>query len=151
MIYVLSTLLFVLGLVTGLPAIPKFLRMRKIKPNSSSTTGVVRSDIRPNLNDSTGTGMMSSILGKISHPQISYETPDKKERTIEVVESSSFQIRHYKLGDEVKVVYDKNVPGLAYLQKEWDGALRDLWLAGGELLVAVVLWSIGLFLKLPIW
>jgi hypothetical protein len=149
MIYVLSTLLFVLSLITGLPAIPRLLRMRKIKPNSSTTIGVVRSNTPPNLNDSTGTGMMSSILGKISYPQISYETPDKKERTMEVIESSSFQIRHYKLGDSVKVVYDKNAPGLAYLQKEWDNALRDVWMSGAELLVAAALWGVGVAFHLP--
>jgi hypothetical protein len=148
--YAFSVLFFVLSLVTGISAIPQLLRMRKIKPNSSTTIGVVHLDIRPELNDSTEAGLASTMIGKISYPQISYETPDKKERTFEVIQSSSFQNHRYKSGDSVEVVYNKNAPWLAYLQKEWDHALRDTWMAGGELLVAVVLWCIGLTLKLPI-
>jgi hypothetical protein len=93
---------------------------------------------------------MSSIIGKISYPKISYITPDEKERTIEVIQSSSFQNHRYKSGDTVVVVYDKSAPWQAYLQKEWDYVLRDLWMAGGELLAAAALWTIGLALKIPI-
>ena len=89
-------------------------------------------------------------MGKISYPKISYKTSDEKERTIEVIQSSSFQNHRYKSGDAVVVVYDKNAPWLAYLQKEWDYVVRDLWMTGAELLLAVVLWSIGLALKIPI-
>ena len=148
--YAFSVLLFVLSLVTGIPAIPHFFRMRKLKPNSSTTTGVVYLDIHPELNDSTEAGLMSSILGKISYPKITYKTPDGKERTLEVIQSSSFQIHRYKSNDLVEVVYDKNSPWLAYVKKEWDNTARDLWLAGGELLVSIILWNIGLALKLPI-
>ena len=150
MFYGFSVLLFVLSLVTGFPAIRQLLQMRKIKPNGATTTGVVHLDIRPELNDSTEAGLMSSIMGKISYPQISYKTPDDKERTLEVIQSSSFQNYRYRSGDVVEVVHDINSPWLAYLQKEWDYALRDLWLAVGEILVAIVLWCTGLALKLPI-
>lgn len=105
---------------------------------------------RPYLKDNTMTGVMSSMLGKISYVQISYQTPDKKERTIEVMEIVNFQIRRYKSGDSVVVVYDKNIPSLAYVKKEWDSAMRDLGMAGGELLVSFLLWNTGLALNLPI-
>jgi hypothetical protein len=149
MIYAISALLFVLGLVTGIPAIPQFLRMRKIKQNSATATGAVLLGDRPHLNNGTMTGVMSSMLGKVSYVQISYETPDKKERAIEVIETVNFGIRRYKSGDSATVIYDKTIPSLAYVKKEWDKTLSDLWVAGGELLVAIILWNIGLALKLP--
>ena len=145
MFYAFSALLFVLSLATGIPAILQFFRMRKVKPNSAATTGLVKLDV------DSSRGMMSSILGKVNHPQIFYQTPDKKEWTIEVIDSSPFNLLYrYKSGELVEVVYDKSAPWLAYVKKEWDSALRDLWLAGGELLIAIILWNIGLALKLPI-
>jgi hypothetical protein len=33
--------------------------------------------------------------------------------------------------------------------KEWEAARRELWMAGGELLLAVVLWVTGVVFKLP--
>jgi hypothetical protein len=150
MIYAISALLFVLGLVTGLPAIPQLLRMRKIKQNSATATGAVLLGDHSHLNNGTMTGVMSSMLGKVSYVQISYETPDKKERAIEVIETVNFGIRRYKSGDSATVIYDKTIPSLAYVKKEWDKTLSDLWVAGGELLVAIILWNIGLALKLPI-
>lgn len=148
--YAISALLFVLSLVTGIPAILQFLRMRKIKQDSATATGAVLLGDRPHLNDGTMTGVMSSMLGKVSYVQISYQTPDKKERAIEIIESVNFGIRRYKSGDSAIVIYDKAIPSLAYVKKEWDKTLRDLWVAGGELLAAIILWNIGLALNLPI-
>jgi hypothetical protein len=144
MFYAFSALLFVLSLVTGIPAIPQLLRMRRIKQDSAITTGMVTLDAGP-----IG-WLMTSFLGSVSHPQIFYRTPNEKEFTIEVIDASAFKFRRYKSGDSVEVVYDKNAPWLAYVKKEWDNVLRDLWLAGGELLAAIILWNIGLALKLPI-
>ncbi len=144
MLYGFSALFFILSLSTGIPAIPQLLRMRKIKHDSASTTGMVT------LDAGSAGGSMSSILGKINYPQIFYRTPNGKEHTIEVIDGSAFKIYRYKSGDTVEVIYDKSSPWLAYVKKEWDNALRDLWLAGGELLVAIILWNIGLSLKLPI-
>jgi uncharacterized protein with PQ loop repeat len=144
MFYAFSALLFVLSLVTGIPAIPQLLRMRRIKQDSAITTGMVTLDAGP-----IG-WLMTSFLGSVSHPQIFYRTPNEKEFTIEVIDASAFKFRRYKSGDSVEVVYDKNTPWLAYVKKEWDNVLRDLWLAGGELLAAIILWNIGLALKLPI-
>lgn len=143
MVYGFSVLLFILGLATGIPAIPQLLRMRKIKQNSASTTGLVT--VAPN---SAGVRMIA-FLGNVNHPQIFYRTPDEKEHTIEIVDSSNFKMYRYKSGESVGVVYNKNFPWEAYVKKEWDHALRDLWTAGGEVLVAVILWNIGLALKLP--
>jgi hypothetical protein len=149
MIYGIALLLFILGLSTGIPAIPPLLRMREIKKNSSTTTGIVQLNTGANPNEGTTTGMMSSILGKVNHPQFLYKTPDEKELTIEVIDSSTFQTYRYKPGETVEIVYDTNAPWLAYVQKEWEHAFRDLWLAGAELLAAAALLSIGLAFKLP--
>lgn len=149
MIYGIALLLFILGLSTGIPAIPQLLRMREIKKNSSTTTGMVQLNTGAHPNAGTTTGMMSSILGKVNHPQFLYRTPNEKELTIEVVDSSTFQAYRYKSGEAVEIIYDKNIPWLAYVQKEWEHAFRDLWLAGAELLVAAALLSIGLVFKLP--
>ncbi len=149
MIYGIALLLFILGLATGIPAIPQLLRMRKIKQNSSTTTGVVQLNSGSHSNTGTMTGLMSSILGKVSYPQFFYRTQDEKERTIEVVDSSNFQSHRYKSGEAVEIVYDKDAPWRAYVQKEWDNAFRDLWKAGGELLIAAILLAIGLIFKLP--
>jgi hypothetical protein len=143
MFYGFSVLLFMLSLATGIPAIPQLLRKRKIKQNSAITTGLAT------LNTGPSGGLMSSILGKVNYPQIFYRTPDQKEWTIEVIDSSPFNFHRYKTGDTVEVVYDKSAPWMAYVQKEWDNALRDLWMAGGEILVAAVLWYIGRALNLP--
>jgi hypothetical protein len=144
MFYAFSTLLFVLSLVTGIPAILQFLRMRKIKQNSATATGMVKSD-------SSSLGwLMSSELGGVSRPRIIYQTAEKKDLSIEVVDSNAFKIRRYELGETVKVIYNKSDPWQAYVEKEYYMILRDLKMAGGELLVAVLLWSIGLALKLPI-
>ena len=149
MIYGIALLLFILGLSTGIPAIPQLLRMREIKKNSSTTTGIVQLNTGAHPNTGTTTGMMSSILGKVNYPQFFYRTPDEKELTIEVVDSSTFQSRRYKSGETVVIVYEKNAPWLAYVQKEWDNAFRDLWKAGGELLIAAILLVLGLIFKLP--
>jgi hypothetical protein len=144
MFYAFSALLFVLSLVTGIPAILQFFRMRKIKQNSATATGMVKSD-------SSSLGwLMSSELGRVSRPTITYQTPEKKELSIEVVDSNAFKIRRYELGETVVVVYNKADPWQAYVEKEYHAVLRDLRMAGGELLVAVLLWNIGLALKLPI-
>jgi hypothetical protein len=149
MAYAFSALLFILGLATGIPAILQFLRMRKIKQNSATTAGAVLLGDRPHLNDGEMTGVMSSILGKVSYVQISYQTPDNKERAIEIIETVNFGIRRYKSGDSAIVIYDKAIPSFAYVKKEWDKTLRDLWMAGGELLIATILWYVGHALNLP--
>jgi hypothetical protein len=143
MIYGFSALLFILGLATGIPAIPQLLRMRKIKENSAATHGLVQLQSTPNG------GLMTSVLGKVNHPQFLYRTPDNKEYTIEVVDSSTFKFYRYKSGESVEIVYDKSSPWLAYVKREWDIAFRDLWMAGGELLVSIILWNVGVAFKLP--
>ncbi len=143
MIYSFSVLLFILGFATGIPAIAPFLRMRKIKEDSAIINGVVQ------VNDSAPSGLMTSFVGKTRHPQILYEVPDKKEFSIEVWDNSIYRLYRYKSGDTVEVIYDKKAPWAAYPQKEWDNVLRDLWTAGTEILVAIVLWNIGTVLHLP--
>ena len=142
--YAFATLLFLLSLATGIPAIPQLLRMRNIKQNGMSTTGLVHLDGGP-----TG-GLMTSFLGKVNYPQIFFRTPDDKEYVFEIVDSSNFKMYRYKSGESIDVVYDKNAPSFAYAKREWDNAVRDLWLCGVELLAAIILWNIGLALKIPI-
>lgn len=143
MAYGISALLFILGLATALPAIAPFLRMRKIKESSAIATGVVHVDDNP-----TG-GLMTSFLGKTRHPQIVYEAPNGKERSIEVWDNSIYRIYRYKSGEAIQVIYDKTAPWFAYPRKEWDGALRDLWLGSGEALAAIVIWNVAAALHLP--
>jgi hypothetical protein len=143
MIYGIALLVGILGLVTVIPAIPQLLRMRKIKQNSASTTGLV--SLAPN----TSGVRMAAFLGSVNHPQIFYRTPDGKELTLEVVDSSNFKLFRYKSGEAVGVVYDKNYPWEAYVTKEWDNALRDLWMGSGEVVAALALWYIGVAFNLP--
>ena len=144
MIYAIALLLFILGLVSVIPAIPQFLRMQKIKQNSLTTTGLV--SLTPN---SAGV-RMAAFLGNTNHPQISYRTLDEKEYSIEIVDSSNFNKYRYESGESVKVVYNKKSPSEAYLTKEWNAILRDLWVGGGELLVSLVLLYIGIAFNLPL-
>lgn len=144
MIYGIALLLFILGLVTIIPAIPQFSRMRKIKQNSVNTTGLV--SLTP---DSTGI-RMAAFLGNTHYPQIYYRTLDGKECKIEVVDSSNFNWYRYQSGEVVGVVYNKNFPWEAYVTKEWKNALRDLWMGSGELLVATILYYIGITFNLPL-
>jgi hypothetical protein len=142
--YAFSVLFFILSLVTGIPAIPKLLRMRKIKQNSARTTGLVR--VAPN----TEGVRMAAFLGNTNYPQIFYRTADEKEHTIEVVDDSNFRMYRYESGESVEVVYDRKFPWQAYVGKEWNKGVRDVWMAGGELLLSILLWNIGLALGVPI-
>lgn len=142
--YAFATLLFLLSLATGIPAIPQFLRMQRIRQNSTSTTGLVH------LDGSSIGGLMTSFLGKVNYPQIFFRTPNDKEYIFEIVDSSNLKMYRYKSGESVEVIYDKNAPWLAYAKREWDNAKRDLWMSGAELLVSIILWNIGLALKIPI-
>jgi hypothetical protein len=144
MIYSIALLLFILGLVTVIPAIPQFLRMRKIRQNSVSTSGLV------SLTQNSAGIRMAAFLGNVNYPQIFYRTLDGKEYNIEVVDSSNFNKYRYQSGESVGVVYNKSFPGEAYVTKEWDNALRDLWMGGGEVLVAIILWRIGIAFNLPL-
>ncbi len=143
MAYGIAALLFILGLATGIPAIAPFLRMRKIKGDSAIATGIVH------VNDNPTGGLMTSFLGKTRHPQIVYEDPNGKELSIEVWDNSIYRLYRYKSGEAVQVIYDKSAPWLAYPHKEWDGALRDLWMGGGEVLTAIVIWNVAAALHLP--
>jgi hypothetical protein len=143
MAYGIAALLFILGLATALPAIAPFLRMRKIKEGSAIATGIVH------VNDNPTGGLMTSFLGKTRHPQIVYEDPNGKELSIEVWDNSIYRLYRYKSGEAVQVIYDKTAPWLAYPRKEWNGALRDLWLGGGEVLAAIVIWNVATALHLP--
>ena len=144
MIYGIALLLFILGLVTIIPAIPQFSRMRKIKQNSMNTTGLV------SLPPVTTGIRMAAFLGNTRYPQIHYRTLDGKECKIEVVDSSSFNWYRYQSGESVDVVYNKNFPWEAYVTKEWKNALRDLWMGSGELSVAIILYYIGIAFNLPL-
>lgn len=143
MIYGFSFLLLLLSLATWIPAVPRFFRMRKINSNNATTTGLV------SVNASSTGMLVSPTTGKVTYPQIFYQTPDGKQHMIEVIDANAFKIQRYTSGDPVELVYDKNAPWQAYVQKDWNNTIRDLWMAGAELLAAVTLLVIGLALKLP--
>ncbi len=143
MIYGFSLLFVLLCLVTGLPALRKLFRMRKIKRNCATTTGEV-------ISSKSSLGWLwTSTFGGVSRPLIRYHTPDGKELILEVVSSSMYTYRRYETGASEEIIYDQDRPGRAYARSEWGAALRELWIAGGSLVVAVALWVVGRALNLP--
>lgn len=66
-----------------------------------------------------------------------------------MTDNSGFMNRRYETGNTVEVVYHKDMPWKAYLNKEWALTRRDLWFAVGEIVLAAFLWSVGSYLGLP--
>ncbi|MDO8754803.1 MAG: DUF3592 domain-containing protein [Anaerolineales bacterium] len=144
MFYAFSVLFLVLGLVTGAPAVFRSIQMKKIRQNSSTTVGMIKSS------QSSLGWLMTSELGKVSRPLILFHTPDDKEHIIEIIDNRGFLSRRYETGESVDVVYDKSAPEKAYLKREWDIARRDLWKAAVEIVSAAVLWAVGVSLGIPL-
>ncbi|MBI3169327.1 MAG: hypothetical protein HYZ22_12660 [Chloroflexi bacterium] len=143
MLYVYSVLLFALGLATGIPAILLFRRMENIRKHSSTTFGVVRS-----AGESREWNFLGEV-GRSARPLVAFRVQDT-EHLVEMTDSSGFMNRRYETGVTVEVVYQKETPWKAYLQKEWQIARRDLWIAAAELVAAAVLWGVGVYLGIPV-
>lgn len=143
MIYGISLLLFLLGLSTGIPAILLLRRMETIKRSSASASGVVRTVGRSNL----GWNFLGEV-GRSARPLVAFRVEDK-EHEVEMTDTSGFLNRRYDAGNTVEVVYHKDMPWKAYLTTEWNYTRRDLWMAAGEIVLAGVLWGVGIYFGLP--
>lgn len=142
MIYAFSVLFFILGLATGIPAFFQWKRMETIRRSSDKTFGVVRS-----VGRSGGWNFLGEV-GRSARPLVAFRVRDT-EHEVEMTDNSGFLNRRYEAGGTVEVVYHKETPWKAYLTLEWALTRRDLWLAVGEVILAVVLWSVGTIFGLP--
>ncbi|HNA90518.1 MAG TPA: hypothetical protein PK989_14485 [Anaerolineales bacterium] len=144
MIYSISFLIFLLALSTGIPAILQWRRMEAIRQSSGTTSGVVRMVGRSNL----GWNFLGEI-GRSARPLVAFNVQDK-EFEVEMTDTSGFMNRRYEAGNTVQVVYSQESPWKAYLTSEWNFTRRDMWIAAGEIILAIVLWETGVYLGLPL-
>ena len=141
--YAFAALFFILGLVTGIPAFFQWRRMETIKRSSATTSGVVRTVGRSNI----GWNFLGEV-GRSARPLVAFRVGDK-EYEVEMTDNSGFMNRRYEAGNTVEVVYQKDEPWKAFLTSEWTFTRRDLWIAAGEIILAIVLWETGAYLGLP--
>lgn len=142
MIYAFSVLFLLLGLSTGIPAFFQWKRMETIRQSSETTFGVIRS-----VGSSGGWNFLGEV-GRSARPLVAFRARDK-EYEVEMTDSSGFMNRRYESGATVEVVYEKDMPWSAYLTLERNFTRRDLWIAVGEVILAIVLWSVGKIFGLP--
>lgn len=142
MIYAFSILFFILGLSTGIPAFFQWKRMEAVRQSSETTFGVIRS-----VGRSSGWNFLGE-LGRSARPLVTFRVRDK-EHEVEMTDNSGFLNRRYETGGTVEVIYQKEAPWKAYLTLERTLTRRDLWTAAGEIVLAIVLWSVGKIFGLP--
>jgi hypothetical protein len=137
MIYGLSIPLFLLAFIAGIPALRQLRRMRAVNRNCDRTAGEVA------FAASSLGWLWTSTFGNVSRPLIRYRSPAGTEMAIEVATSSVFPGYRYEGGATVEVVYDRDMPGRAYAAPEWAVVRRELWIAVGSLLLAILCLVIG--------
>lgn len=142
--YAFAALFFILALTTGIPAFFQWRRMETIKRSSATTSGVVRTVGRSNM----GWNFLGEV-GRSARPLVAFRVEDK-EYEVEMTDNSGFLNRRYDAGNTVEVVYHQEEPWKAYLTSEWTFTRRDLWIAAGEIVLAIVLWEIGVYLGIPL-
>lgn len=143
MIYGLSLLLGLLSLVLLIPAVRQVLRMREIDRNCAFTSGMVISS------KSSMGWMWTAAFGNQDRPLIRYQSPKGAEMILEVVTSSILPMRRYEPMQSLTIVYDKDMPGRAYVQPEMDVMKREIFLGIGTLVLAIGLWIVGRIFNLP--
>ncbi len=141
--YAFAALFFILALTTAVPALLQLRRMDAIKQTSATTSGVVRTIGRSNI----GWNFLGEV-GRSARPLVAFRVEDK-EYEVEMTDTSGFMNRRYDAGNTVEVVYRKEEPWKAYLTSEWNFTRRDLWIAAGEVVLALALWQIGVYLGIP--
>ena len=95
-------------------------------------------------------GMVSaSEMVNHERPLVTYQPPQEKEMSIEVIPSNFLSGRKYQVGESVDVAYDVSEPWRAYLIREWTATARDLWLGVAMSVVAMILWILGRVYDLP--
>jgi len=150
MIYNLSLLLTILGLVVAIPALRRTRHMLTIKKNSGITIGNVVST-KSAMNTAGWLFGMASASEIVNHdrPLVTYQAPDGKEMSVDVVPSNFLSGRKYVTGESVEVAYDLEEPWRAYLVREWRAAWRDFWIGSLLFILGVGLWVIGRVYNLP--
>jgi len=143
MIYGISLVLGILGVVLLYPAARKLLFMRDVRRNSGSTPGTVSS-----TKSATG-WLWAAAFGNQDRPLVHYVTPRGTEMVLEINSSNFLPQRNYEPGQMIEVLYDKESPGRAFAAREWPAALRDFLLGTGVLLFAIFLWVAGRIYNLP--
>jgi hypothetical protein len=143
MIYGFSMLFFLLGMVLLIPAARKLLFMRAINRNPATTAGTVISS------KSSMGWMWTASFGNQDRPLVRYQSPRGSDLVLEVTAGSILPQRRYEPGSMVTVVYDRDMPGSAYLQNEQQAARRDL--RGGilALIGSILLAVIGVVFNFP--
>ena len=142
--YAFAALFFILALTTAIPAFLQWRRMETIKRSSATTSGVVRTIGRSNI----GWNFLGEV-GRSARPLVAFRVGDK-EYEVEMTDTSGFMNRRYDAGNTVEVVYRKDEPWKAYLTSEWTFTRRDLWIAAGEIVLALVFWETGVYLGIPL-
>lgn len=74
--YAFATLFFILGLVTGIPALLQLRRMETIKRSSASTSGVVRTVGRSNI----GWNFLGEV-GRSARPSVAFRVGSPPEKS----------------------------------------------------------------------
>jgi hypothetical protein len=150
MIYGIAMLLFILGLVVGIPALRRLLRMQSIKRKSQITLGRVEStDNAINIQRSFMGMFVADEVTNHQRPLIRYQPAHEKEMSIEIIPSTFLSGRRYETGESVEVVYDLSEPWRAYPLREWTATARDLWIGSVISATALILWILGRLYNLP--
>jgi hypothetical protein len=101
----------------------------------------------------TGGWLMGGITANemVNHqrPLVTYQSPQGKEMSVEVVPSNFLSRRKYQAGEAVGVVYDLSEPWRAYLAREWTASARDLGIGTALSVVAAIMWIVGRAYNMP--
>ena len=150
MIYGFSLLLLVLGLLVGVPAWRKIMYMFRIKKNSGKTLGKV-------VSTQSAMNTAGWLMGEVSaseivnhqRPLVTYQSPQGREMSVEVIPSNFLSRRKYQAGESVEVAYDLAEPWRAYVVREWTATNRELGIGAVMSIVGVALWIVGRVYNLP--
>jgi hypothetical protein len=150
MMYSLSFLLFILGLLVGFPALRKIRHILVIRKRCEITMGNVVSTTSAMNTAGWLMGMVSaSELVNQQRPLVSYHAPGGKELSIEVIPSNFLSGRKYRAGESIEVAYDRLEPWHAYAVQEWTAAWRELGIGAAISVLAILMWIMGRVYNLP--
>ena len=124
--------------------------MLRIKNNSGRTMGNVAST--SSAMNTAGWLMGGASAHEIvnhQRPLVTYQSPQGKEMSIDVIPSNFLSRRKYQVGESVEVAYDVSEPWRAYVVREWTATNRDLWIGAVISILGVALWMIGRVYNLP--
>ncbi len=150
MIYGIALLLFILGLVIDIPAVRRLAHMFAIRKNSRLTTGNVAST-KSAINTAGWLFGAISASEVVNHerPLVTYQPSQGKEMSVEVIPSNFLSRQKYTAGEAVEVAYDASQPWRAYVIREWNATLHEIWISTGILVIAIILWIVGQAYNMP--